>query len=84
LSVKEGGITALGEEREASVFQQVVVFAKKHKINLDKPIKDLPEEHLNLLLHGDKNISSSLEIDMDDETIPLEYTGSYEGIIPML
>lgn len=83
-SVKEGGIAALGEEREASVFQQVSAFAKKHKINLDKPIKDLPQEHLNLLLHGDKNISPSLEINMDDETIPLEYTGSYEGIIPML
>jgi excinuclease ABC subunit A len=27
LSVKEGGISPLGEERDASVFQQVVEFA---------------------------------------------------------
>ena len=84
LSVKEGGIAPLGEERNASVFQQVEVFAKKHKINLGKPIKELPGNHLDLLLYGDKGINPSLEADMDDETVPHEYTGSYEGIIPML
>ena len=84
ISVSEGGIVPLGEERDASVFQQVVAFAKKHKINLIKPIKDLPAAQLNLLLHGDQEINPALEIDMDDETVPEVYTGSYEGIIPML
>jgi excinuclease ABC subunit A len=83
-SVKEGGIAALGEERDASVFQQVIAFAKKHKINLDKPINDLPEAQLQLLLFGDQNMTSTLEMDLDDENIPQTYTGSYEGIIPML
>lgn len=83
-SVRDGGIAALGEEREASVFQQVVAFARKHKIDLNKPIEDLPEEQLNLLLYGDKNIGSDVELDLSDENIPLEYTGSYEGIINML
>ncbi|MBX9782090.1 MAG: excinuclease ABC subunit UvrA [Chitinophagaceae bacterium] len=84
LSVKEGGISPLGEEREASVFNQVVAFAKKYKIKLDVPVKDLKKEQLDLLLFGDKNINPSLEVDVDDETVPHEYTGSYEGIIPML
>ncbi len=84
LSVREGGIVPLGEERDASVFQQVVAFAKKYKISLDKPLKDLPASQLNLLLYGDKEISPALEMDMSDETIPEFYTGSYEGIIPML
>lgn len=84
LSVKEGGIVPLGEERNASVFQQVVDFAKKHKIKLDKPIKDLPKEHLDLLLNGDQEINADLELDLSDETVPHIYTGSYEGIIPML
>ena len=83
-SVKEGGIAALGEERDASVFQQVVTFAKKHKINLDKPVNELPKQQLDLLLFGDQNISPGLEMDMNDETIPQVFTGSYEGIIPML
>ncbi len=84
LSVREGGIVPLGEERDASVFQQVVAFAKKYKISLDKPLKDLPASQLNLLLYGDKEINPALEMDMSDETIPEFYTGSYEGIIPML
>jgi excinuclease ABC subunit A len=84
LSVKEGGISPLGEEREASVFNQVVAFAKKYKIKLDVPVKDLKKEQLDLLLFGDKNINPSLEVDADDETVPHEFTGSYEGIIPML
>lgn len=84
LSVKEGGIKPLGEEREASVFNQVVAFAKKYKIKLDFPVNKLPKEQLDLLLFGDKNINPSLEVDGDDDTVPDTYTGSYEGIIPML
>ena len=84
LSVKEGGIAPLGLEREASVFYQVVDFAKKNKIGLDIPIKDLSVQQLDLLLYGDKGISPALTVDADDETLPQAYTGSYEGIIPML
>lgn len=83
-TVKEGGIAPLGEEREASVFQQVVAFARKYKISLDKPVKDLPQTQLDLLLFGDKGINPSLEMNLSDDTVPDEYTGSYEGIIPML
>jgi excinuclease ABC subunit A len=83
-SVKEGGIAPLGEEREASVFNQVMEFAKKNKIKLDTPINKLTQAQLDLLLYGDKDINSSLEVDTDDETVPDIYTGSYEGIIPML
>jgi len=83
-SVKEGGIAPLGEERSAGVFNQVVDFAKKNKIKLDIPVKDLGKAQLDLLLYGDKDINSSLEVDADDDTVPETYTGSYEGIIPML
>ena len=84
ISVSDGGIAPLGEERDASVFQQVIAFARKHKINLDKPIKDLPKAQLDLLLYGDQDINPALQVDMDDETVPQIFTGNYEGIIPML
>jgi excinuclease ABC subunit A len=83
-TVKEGGIAPLGEEREASVFQQVVRFAKQHKISLDKPLKELSETQINLLLYGDGDALRTLDVDVNDETIPEAYTGSYEGVIPML
>src|SRR5207344_1638037 len=41
-SINDGGIAPLGGEREAWTFNQATILAKKHKISLDKPIKDLP------------------------------------------
>ncbi|MCF3108894.1 excinuclease ABC subunit UvrA [Niabella sp. CC-SYL272] len=84
LSISEGGIAPLGEERNASVFQQVVAFAKKHKINMNKPVEALPAGQLELLLYGDGGASQELDLDGSDDSIPDIYTGSYEGIIPML
>ncbi|TXI31227.1 MAG: excinuclease ABC subunit UvrA [Niabella sp.] len=84
LSVKEGGIAPLGEERSASVYQQVKDFSKVHKISLATPIEELKQEQLNLLLYGDTDAQHTLHLDGTDETIPDHYTGSYEGIIPML
>ena len=84
LSINAGGIEPLGEAREASVFTQVKQFARKHKISLDKPIKDLNKEQVDLILFGDQNITSSFALDLDDENIPDTYTGTYEGIVSML
>lgn len=84
LSINQGGILPLGEAREVSVFNQVKLFGKKHKINLDKGIIELSKEQLDLILFGDKNASKSLELDLNDENIPDAYTGSYEGIVSML
>ena len=58
--------------------------ARKYKISLDKAIKDLPKDQLNLLLFGDQNITNNLGLDLNDENIPDTYTGSYEGIVSML
>jgi len=83
-SINEGAIMPLGEERDASVFRQVEAFSKKHKINLNTPVKNLPSSQLDLLLYGDGIATDSFDVDVNDETIPDTYTGSYEGIIPML
>ncbi|MFM2440245.1 MAG: excinuclease subunit UvrA, partial [Bacteroidota bacterium] len=84
LSINAGGVAPLGEAREASVFTQVKQFARKYKISLDKPIKELTKEQLDLILFGDKGITGSLGLDLNDEEILDTYTGSYEGIVPML
>lgn len=83
-SIKEGGIAPLGEERNASVFQQVVDFSKKYKISLDKPIEELSQKQLDMLLYGDGESNTGYDVDMSDDAIPEYYTGSYEGIIFML
>ncbi len=84
ISIKDGGIAPLGEQREAYMFRNVEQLAKKHKINLDKPINSLPVASLNILLYGNAD-GSSLELDNEEETTTSNpYEGEFEGIIPML
>ena len=87
VSVNDGGIAALGEEREAHVFKQVQQLAKKHKISLDKPLKDLPAKAMNILLFGKEEIGEEdeKEVDMDvSQDGSVYYETEYEGIINML
>lgn len=82
LSITEGGVAPLGEEREAFVFKQVKELAKKHKFTLDKPLKDLPKKALNLVLYGDEE--GAVEVEMDFDESYSYYATSYEGIINMV
>jgi len=85
LSVKAGGIAPLGEQREAYMFRNVEILAKKNKINLDKPIKEMPIASLNILLYGNADGIISDEEVLESASIPGKpYEGEFEGIIPML
>ena len=80
-SIKDGGIAPLGEEREAYVYKNVANLAKKNKISLDKPIKELPEKAINFLLWGNEEGTEEER----DYSQPYDmYSGEFEGIIPML
>jgi excinuclease ABC subunit A len=83
-SIKDGGIAPLGEEREAYMFRNIAQIAKKNKISIDKPIKDLPEKGMNLLLYGDENGPKEDEPDFENVPADQPYEGVFEGIIPML
>lgn len=87
LSINEGAIAPLGEERETHVFKQVQQLSKKYKINLDKPIKDLPQKVLNVLLYGKEDMGEAAgpDVDMDmEETATEYYATEYEGIVNMI
>ncbi|MEJ7586653.1 MAG: excinuclease ABC subunit UvrA [Ferruginibacter sp.] len=96
LSIREGAIAPLGEEREAYMYRNIEAIAKKNKISLDKPISTLPSAALNILLYGNPEGTG-----IDDEQFGLNEsgfeaerspdnmlaggeTGNFEGIIPML
>ncbi len=86
LSVKEGGIAPLGEERDAYIFKQVVQVAKKNKISLDKPVDELSQKAINILLYGAEEINE-INIDVDTETVSSAdnyYATEYEGVVNML
>jgi excinuclease ABC subunit A len=83
-SINEGAIAPLGEEREAHVFKQVQQIAKKYKFSLDKPLKDLPQKALNVLLYGREDAGNK-DADFDFETTEgTIYSTEYEGVVTML
>ncbi|HEX2847507.1 MAG TPA: excinuclease ABC subunit UvrA [Chitinophagaceae bacterium] len=81
LSISEGGIAPLGEERDAYVFRQAQEIAKKNKISLTKPVKDIPVKSLNLLLYGNEE---GIEEEIDFENMKFDPQAPYEGIVNML
>jgi excinuclease ABC subunit A len=81
VSISDGGIAPLGEEREAHVFRQAQEVAKKNKISLTKPIKDIPAKSLNLLLYGNEE---GVEEEIDYDNMNFDPQGPYEGIVNML
>ena len=82
LSINEGGIAPLGGEREAYIFRQVQALSRKNKFSLDKPIKELPEKALNLVLYGKENGITGEELQFDDEQMDNSvYSGEFEGVV---
>ena len=83
-SIKEGGIAPLGEKREAQLFKNVEMLAKKNKFSIDTPIKDLTPAALNLVLYGNPEGISEDVLDFESLPEPDPYSTSFEGIILML
>ncbi|WP_242696478.1 excinuclease ABC subunit UvrA [Longitalea luteola] len=85
LSINEGGIAPLGEERDNYVFSQVQRLAKKHRFSLDVPLNEMPKKALNLVLYG--NEAGDHEEVLDFDAINPEaniYTEEFEGVVPQL
>ena len=84
-SIKDGAIAPLGEEREAYIYKQIVQLSKKHKFSVDKPIKDLPQSAMNIILYGKEDATADTEVQEEFESLPGNiYATEYEGIINML
>lgn len=81
VSIQDGGIAPLGEERDAHVFRQVQEIAKKYKISLKAPVKDIPKKSLNILLYGNEE---GVEVELDFENVKFDPYAPFEGIVNML
>lgn len=53
ISISRGGILPLGEFRDIWIFKKIDAILKRHKVNLTTPIKDIPDEVMQILLYGD-------------------------------
>lgn len=52
LSIAEGGISPLGKEKSNLLFWQITAICEKHGVTLETPIKDIPQEAIDEILHG--------------------------------
>lgn len=90
LSINKGGISILGEEREAHSFRQIQQLSKKYKFSLDKPIGDLPERIINLILYGKEVVENESDSDAyaqiadSDLENSIPASDEYEGIVNMI
>lgn len=80
LSISRGGIAPLGEFRDIWIFKKIEAILKRYKYNLTTPIKDIPEEILNILLYGD-----SVPVAVKSVKYPgTDWHTKFEGIINFL
>lgn len=83
-SIVEGGIAPLGGERDASAFQMATILAKKNKIPLNVPIKNIPQKQLNLLLYGNEQGVVTYTNDEPENYHEVVVQHNYEGIVNMV
>jgi excinuclease ABC subunit A len=81
ISINDGGIAPLGENRDAWIFNQVKVIAKQHKINLNEPINKMPTKIINILLYGSEEENLKIEVEYGNDKM---YETTFEGIINMV
>ncbi|HLP92407.1 MAG TPA: excinuclease ABC subunit UvrA [Saprospiraceae bacterium] len=79
-SINEVGIVPLGEVRENMLFKQLRALAKKHSFSFSTPIKDLPENVLNAILHG----GDEIKVDMTWGSEEWSYDMAFDGLINVL
>jgi len=83
-TIADGGIAPLGEKRDAGSWKQAEAFAKRNKIPTTKPIKDIPQAQLNLLLFGNEQGEISYSQDDNSEYRYLLEGDEFEGVLNMM
>lgn len=80
LSISRGGIAPLGEYRDIWIFKKIDAILKHHKCTISTPIEKLPEEVVEILLHGDK-----MEVAVESTKYPgTKWHTTFEGILNFL
>ncbi len=83
-SLNEGALTITGWNldtgRMASMYFKAL--AKHYKFSMDTPIKDLPDDIVQMLLYG--NDGEQIEMSYSSRVFSGSYSSSFEGVIPNL
>ena len=81
VSIKNGGIIPLGEQKNSWIFKQLQTIAERYKFKLSDPISSIPQEALNVILNGGKETFS---IQSKAAGVTRKYEIDFEGIIAFI
>jgi len=77
LSIKSGGFAPLGEYKSSWIFKQLEVIGEKFGFKITDPIEKIPEEAMNMILHGGKD---KFTVNSKDLGVTRDYKIDFEGI----
>ncbi|MGG7035578.1 MAG: excinuclease ABC subunit UvrA [Flavobacterium sp.] len=77
LSIKAGGIAPLGESKSSWIFKQMEVIGEKFNFKMTDAIETIPEEAMQMILHGGKD---KFIVDSKDLGVKREYKIDFDGI----
>lgn len=77
LSIKAGGFAPLGEYKSSWIFKQLEVIGEKFGFKITDSVEKIPEEAMNMILHGGKD---KFTINSKDLGVTRDYKIDFEGI----
>lgn len=77
LSIKNGGFAPLGEYKNSWIFKQLETIGTKYDFKLSDPIKNIPEEAMQIILNGG---NEKFSVKSEIMGITREYKIEFEGI----
>ena len=81
VSIKNGGIIPLGEQKNSWIFKQLENIAERYKFKLNDPIKKISKEAMEIILHGGKE---KFEISSKSAGVTRNYEIDFEGIVSFI
>ncbi len=81
ISIKNGGIIPLGEEKNSWIFKQLQNIAERYKFKLSDPIKKISKEAMNIILNGG---NEKFEIQSKLAGVTRNYEIDFEGIVAFI
>ncbi|HCD36042.1 excinuclease ABC subunit UvrA [Chlorobium phaeovibrioides] len=79
-SLNEGGLDPLGKPGKRNIWQIIRAIAREYSFNLDTPIADIPDEAIEILLHGSG--SRAFDVTYSNSGLDTSYPQKFPGAIP--
>ncbi|MGM9811476.1 MAG: excinuclease ABC subunit UvrA, partial [Muribaculaceae bacterium] len=77
LSIRAGGIAPLGKYKNSLIFWQIQAICEKYDVNLDTPLKDVPDEAIDEIMGG-----TDERLNIKTETLSTQnYFLTYDGLL---